>query len=388
MSHTFTLAQNHNWNNIFRQWNLPLYFSKSVLNHITHFVDGMLSQGFTGCLSDIHRESLHNRDRRSISHFLSHGNWNEHYLKQTVRNIAYKQVKWHAKQNNSPIFVIIDDSVCEKTKPSSQAFFSMQGASYHHSHLQGKTVYGHAVVESMIRSGDLVYPFATERYEQGGSSKIDIACNMVKQVPIAQNQQTYVLVDSWYPSASLLEACTERGFHAISGLKSNRIIYPQGIRQSVKEFSSYISKSDTDFVTIGVEEYRVYRYEGKLNLLENGVVLLCWKDGDDLNPSNMRAFLSTDVALSNEQILSYYSKRWSIETYFRTAKVYLGMDRYQVRSTKAIDRYLTLLLFVSMCCTYSGQGSLIDGIHQYRKQKRHHWIEYIYKQAQSDMLPS
>ena len=135
--------------------------------------------------------------------------------------------------------------------------------------------------------------------------------------------------------------------------------------------------------TIGVEDYRVYRYEGKLNLLENGVVLLCWKDGDDLNSSSIRAFLSTDVSLSNEQILSYYCKRWSIENYFRTAKVYLGMDRYQVRSTKSIDRYFALLLFVTMCCTYSGQGSLIDGIHQYRKQKRHHWIEYIYKQAQS-----
>lgn len=93
----------------------------------------------------------------------------------------------------------------------------------------------------------------------------------------------------------------------------------------------------------------------------------------------MKAFLRTDAAGQNEQILSYYSKRWSIETYFPTAKVYFGMDRCQVRSMKAIDRYLALLRLVSMCCTYSGQGSLFDGIHRYRKQKRHDWIEYIYK---------
>lgn len=381
MSHTHTLAQHLNWYNIFREWKLPLYFSKSVLNHISHFVDGMLSEGFTGTLTNIHRESLHNRDRRSLSHFLAHGKWSETFLKQIIRNIAYKQVKWSAKQNNSPIFVIVDDTVCEKTKPSSQALFSIQGSTYHHSHLKGKQVYGHSVVETMLRAGDVVYPFAMERYESYGKSKIDLACDMIKQVPVS-NQKTYVLMDSWYPSASVLQTSAKQGFHVISGLKTNRIIYPQGIRQPMKEFASYISKADTDLVTIGTERYRVYRYEGKLNLLENGVVLFCWKEGEDLDPKRMKAFLSTDVSLTNGQILNYYSKRWSIETYFRAAKVHFGMDRYQVRSTKSIDRYWALPSFTSICCIYSGQGSLLDGLHQYRRQKKQHWIEYIYKQAQ------
>ncbi|WP_212976709.1 transposase [Paenibacillus azoreducens] len=101
-------------------------------------------------------------------------------------------------------------------------------------------------------------------------------------------------------------------------------------------------------------------------MLDNGVVLFCWKEGEELNPKQVKAFLSTDVSLTNKQILSYYSKRWSIETYFRAAKVHLGLDRYQVRSTKAIDRYWALLSFASMCCIYSGQGNLLDGLHQYR----------------------
>lgn len=117
-----------------------MYFSKPVVNHIVHFVDGMLSDGFTGTLSDIRRESLHNRDRRSISYFLSHGDCDEQFLKQIVRMLAYKEVNWSAKQHNNPIFVIVDDTVCEKTKPSSLAICSMQGTSYHHSHLKGKTV--------------------------------------------------------------------------------------------------------------------------------------------------------------------------------------------------------------------------------------------------------
>lgn len=58
------------------------------------------------------------------------------------------------------------------------------------------------------------------------------------------------------------------------------------------------------------------------------------------------------------------------------------MDRYQIRSAQAIDRYLNLLMFASMCCIYEGHGSLIDGLHHYRLQKKRHMIEYIYNQAQ------
>ncbi|MGG1619412.1 transposase [Paenibacillus sp. NRS-1781] len=205
---------------------------------------------------------------------------------------------------------------------------------------------------------------------------------MIQAVPMSMCR-TYVLMDSWYPSASVLQTSAERGFHVISGLKTNRIFYPQGIRQSLNSFASYISKSDTDLVTIGSSAYRVYRYEGKLNLLENAVLLLCWKEGEGFDPKQMKAFLSTDISLRSEEILSYYSKRWAIETYFRTAKVQLAMDRYQVRSTQAIDRYLTLLLFAALCCSYSSHGSLIDGLHRYRIQKKHDMIEYIYNQAQN-----
>lgn len=101
-------------------------------------------------------------------------------------------------------------------------------------------------------------------------------------------------------------------------------------------------------MTIGSSAYRVYRYEGKLNLLENAVLLLCWKEGEGFDPKQMKAFLSTDVSLSHTEILSYYSKRWAIETYFRTTKVHLAMDRYQIRSTQAtapvlVERQAVLL---------------------------------------------
>lgn len=117
---------------------------------------------------------------------------------QIVRQIAYKQVLMNVKLCSSPIFVILDDTICEKTKPSSQASFSIQGASYHHSHLNGKTSIGHAVVQTMLRSVEVIYPFDCRRYEPNGTSKIQLACEMIKQIPTSSKQYTYVLMDSWY----------------------------------------------------------------------------------------------------------------------------------------------------------------------------------------------
>lgn len=60
------------------------------------------------------------------------------------------------------------------------------------------------------------------------------------------------------------------------------------------------------------------------------------------------------------------------------------MDHYQVRSTQAIDRYLTLLTFSTLYYQYDSQGSLNDGLHHYRIQKKYGMIEYIYNQAKSE----
>lgn len=136
---------------------------------------------------------------------------------------------------------------------------------------------------------------------------------MMNQLPKFK-QPSYLLCDSWYTSRTIIEAALSRGTHVIGALKTNRILYPQGIRIQAKQFATHIQKEDTDLVTISGETYRVYRYEGALNDIEYGAVLLCWPKEASMEPKNMRCFLSTDTELTTEQILTYYSHRWSIET--------------------------------------------------------------------------
>ncbi|MEW4237287.1 transposase, partial [Bacillus thuringiensis] len=277
----------------------------------------------------------------------------------------------------------VDDTVCEKTKPSSQAIFGMQGAGFHHSHTKGKRVWGHERVEQTLRCGGVIFPYQFQRYESKQESKIQIACNLLKTLPNCSLPR-YLLIDSCYPAQELLETALQTGNHVISGIKTNRIIYPYGIRQSIKDFAKHVRKEETDLVTVGHSSYYVYRYEGKLNMIENAIVLLCWEATNLMTSENMRAFLSTDVSLSNKQIMQYYSKRWAVETYFRTMKVNLSLNRYQVRSTKALDRLWKLLNCSATICMLIEKSSLTVSIHQWQKKTKNSWIEFIYTAAKAE----
>ncbi|MFJ8516405.1 hypothetical protein [Lysinibacillus xylanilyticus] len=104
---------------------------------------------------------------------------------------------------------------------------------------------------------------------------------MMNQLPLLK-QPTYLLCDSWYTSRTIIEAA----------LKTNRILYPQGICIQAKQFATHIKKDDTDLVTIGG---KVYRYEGALNDIEYGVVFLCWHQAASIEPKNMCCFLIRTV---------------------------------------------------------------------------------------------
>lgn len=126
--------------------------------------------------------------------------------------------------------------------------------------------------------------------------------------------------------------------HLIGGLKTNRVLYPQGIRVRLDEFASYVNQEEVHLVTVNGSSYWVYRYEGSLNGIENAVVLFCWPKDAFQQSKALHAFLCTDVSLDTQTILNYYSQRWPIEIFFRQSKGNLGFETYQVRSEKAYTR--------------------------------------------------
>ena len=104
-------------------------------------------------------------------------------------------------------------------------------------------------------------------------------------------------------------------------------------------------------MTVKGRKYWVYRYEGRLNKIENAVVLLCYPVKAFGNAKALRAFISTNAALSDQEILDFYTIRWEIEVYFRDCKNRLALDKYQIRSAKAISRFwlIAVLAYLIAC---------------------------------------
>jgi len=94
-------------------------------------------------------------------------------------------------------------------------------------------------------------------------------------------------------------------------------------------------------VTVKGRKYYVYRYEGDLNGMENTVVLLSYPAKAFGKEKTLRAFISTNAALLDQEILDLYVTRWKIEVYFRDCKSKLAIDKYQIRSANGIKRFLS-----------------------------------------------
>ena len=71
------------------------------------------------------------------------GVWDEIRLLQAIQQYVRKQIHRVAKQTNEPVLLMIDDTICQKTKPSLQAKSPIEGCDHHFSHTKGKFVWGH-----------------------------------------------------------------------------------------------------------------------------------------------------------------------------------------------------------------------------------------------------
>lgn len=184
-----------------------------------------------------------------------------------------------------------------KTKPSSQAQSPIELTGFHYSHLLGKVVFGHQLQATIVTCGELSLIYSIHLYNKNQThpdgkvvTKIDRVCELAKALPLPPHGG-YCLVDSWFTCPRVIDAYAAAGYHFIGALKTNRILYPQGIRTSVQDFAKHIREEDVRLVTVNGSSYWIYRYEGALNGIANAVVLLCWPKQAFGEPKALRPFV-------------------------------------------------------------------------------------------------
>lgn len=354
--------------NCFKEFKLGLFLSDVYIRHLMTIIVSVFLYGYHGKTVDFARVSP--AHRTTVAHFLNHGKWNsdklQDILKESVIRVIYKE----AILSGKPIFCIVDDTIASHTKPSSQAEHPMEAAYFHQSHLKGCQDYGHQAVSVMLSCNGVSLNYAIILYNKS-KSKIQIVQEISEELPQAP-VLSYFLCDSWYTSAKIMDSFIRKGFYTIGALKTNRIIYPCGIRQKVSEFALRLKKGDPNvsLVTVRNREFYVYRYEGSLNDIPNATVLISYPKEAFLNSKALRVFISTNADLSVQEILDTYTDRWDIELFFRQSKGKLALDKYQIRTKTGIERYWLIMSFVHyMCCTYNGKFCTFEEGYRYFQQK-------------------
>ena len=269
--------------NQFKKLNLCKFYSNRVINHLMSILISIFISGYHGKTTDFAKNS--SCHRTTIAHFLNSGKWDDSLLSDALKQAVIEIIYSEAARTGNPVFCIVDDTIASKTKPLSRALHPIEDAYFHQSHLKKKQDYGHQAVAVMLSCNGIVQ-------------------NIAKELPVPP-VMSYFLCDCWYVSEKIINTFAQKGFHTIGALKTNRLLYPSEMKKKLSELAAELSTTHNgfDLVTVNKRKYYVYRYKGNLNGIENAVVLLSYPEKAFGNPKALRAFISTNVDLSTQEIL-------------------------------------------------------------------------------------
>lgn len=322
-------------------------FSRPSFKIFSSFIIGFIQLG-----KEIHTSSmvhsltgscLH-RSLSSFIRFLGKNVW----AVEEVAEIALQQF-FHTLRIkvNEVLFLIVDDTIVKKTGKK------MPGCAWHKDHAHNMAnVFGHQWVLSALLYKDFLLPLWAKLYHSKGTrgfgpfqSKITLAKKILRtlQLPIPCN--LYVLVDSWYWAKELAQCCRKCGYHMISQLKTNSVIWMNEKRTKVKTLDTVSSSyQETSIFLYGKNKtLKIAKFIGVIkNIGEVAVIVVKEKR------KKPRYLVSTNIHLSAIDVVTYYANRWKIEQMTKDLKQRLGFGDYQVRNPQAIQRHVALTL-LSFC---------------------------------------
>jgi len=325
-------------------------------------------------------------DRRNVScdiKFIRNTSWTKEELFKAQRTY-FKSIA----QKEEVSFYIIDDTVLEKSgRPK-----HIEGLGWHYSHSKGRVIYGHSMVSSQYRIGSASFPydFRFYRNEKDASknkvefkSKQDIAKDLIGEFEPFFNEKIYILLDSWYTSREVIKTAKDRQFDIIGGIKANRVfrLHENGQKHKLSTYVKNLRNTSYEEIVLNDVAFLVRRVECYLPEVGKAVILISKRKKD----GSKCFILSTDISLSNEEILRYYSYRWDIETFYLYCKDRLGLGHYQMRRMKAIEKFCALV-FSAFCYLealrfLNNESSIGQSRWYFRLKRKQQYVERIAKLA-------
>jgi hypothetical protein len=183
---------------------------------------------------------------------------------------------------------------------------------------------------------------ATRRRIDARTDKPTLVLSMLEAVKGTAAQAKYVLFDSWFSAPSAILSIKALGYHVVARLRNH-----ENFRYEYKGENLSISKI-----------YRASKKRrGRSRYLLSVTVNVRHEDfgytipakivyvRDRANRKKWIALISTDIALSEDEIVALYGKRWDIEPFHKVLKSCLRLEKeFQVRSYDAMTAHTTIVM--------------------------------------------
>jgi hypothetical protein len=183
---------------------------------------------------------------------------------------------------------------------------------------------------------------ASKRRSDALKDKPSLVLSMLKSVKGSSAQAKYVLFDSWFSSPNSIISVKKLGYHVVSRLKNN---------------NNFLYNYKGDNLPISKIYNSNRKRRGKSRYLLSIEVEVRHKDFSDVVPakivyvrdkSNAKkwiALISTDISLSENEIIALYGKRWDIEPFHKIIKSCLRLENeFQMRSYDAMTAHATIVM--------------------------------------------
>jgi hypothetical protein len=224
---------------------------------------------------------------------------------------------------------------------------------------------------------------AYQRREVSTLEKPVVALQMLKRAMKQGIIASYVLFDSWFASSSLIKKISkETGMDTICMLKRGTTLF--GYQHKMLTLSSLFDACKKRYGKNGKQGGKAIEIDDKTKLFGSLVVTMGKKTKQKGNKgskgskvsgkgTNLEepedflvkivfvqnrnkkakqrvwlAILSTDISLSDEEIIRIYGKRWDIEVFFKSIKSLLKVEKeYHLQKFDSINAHIAIV-----CCRY------------------------------------
>ena len=253
---------------------------------------------------------LGNKDTDGLHHFIRHTPDKAKRITTGSQDFVAAQVTGQA------VRLIIDDTPCPREGKK------IDGLGWHHG-AKG-IIKGLCAVTSVLRAGGKTWAWEIVEYCSRKSvpkdvfrSKVEIAVDIIRRAREVLGPGVTVLMDTWYSCCELLNLINRCGWTFIVAVKSNRNVYFNGRKTSVR----HLAKGPRQYETIRLSKKKTYRVARLIvELPKVGTVALFISKGN----KTPRFFISNDLSLTPRQMIFIYDERFKIEFFHKDIKQFLG----------------------------------------------------------------